>query len=389
MRALEWNCRGVNSEDSLTIPYLRWLVLKTNPDFLFLSKTKCPVSGLISVFNKLGCKGCTGVDALNASGGLFVTWFSTNLLVTPEECSQNFSLCNIVDGPYSYYLCFVYGAPRHENREGVWDSLNKIIDRKQGPLIILGDFNQIEFKDKKCGGSRVIVGAKKFTERRVGNGLFELPSHRPAFTWCNNREGGDTIYEQLDRAYWPEELGPLQAALKQEHCGDMEVAKRHEIQEKAKFQHLYWKQRTKLAWNRLGDQSTKLFFRSVKVRKGRNWINSIKEEDGTWIYEEEAVARQFHSYFQKLFTPNNDRLGLGFGETTDNLVLSTHASPQEEESKSWRWGDNIQEQNILMIDGSWKEMESGEVRAAYGWVMEQGSSHMQEGANRIFAASPL
>ncbi|KAL2900063.1 50S ribosomal protein L3 [Bienertia sinuspersici] len=38
-------------------------------------------------------------------------------------------------------------------------------------------------------------------QRRIDNGLTELPVHGPAFTWCNNREGGELIYEQLDRAY--------------------------------------------------------------------------------------------------------------------------------------------------------------------------------------------
>ncbi|KAL2923754.1 Trigger factor [Bienertia sinuspersici] len=88
-----------------------------------------------------------------------------------------------------------------ENREEVWEALNEKLTRCQGPLIILGDFNQVEVADQKSGGFDYLPGAKKFTEWRIGNGLTELPSHGPSFTWCNNRRGGELIYEQLDRAY--------------------------------------------------------------------------------------------------------------------------------------------------------------------------------------------
>ncbi|KAL2922765.1 Gamma-glutamyl phosphate reductase [Bienertia sinuspersici] len=184
MRSLSWNCRGVNSENSTTIPY---------------------ISDLRSKFSKFGCTGSMGVDALNFNGGLFVAWFSTSMLVKVEECTKNFILCNISDGPYFYYLCFLYGAPKIEHREEVWEALNDKFSSRQGPLIMIGDFNQMEFADQKSGGSIYIPGEKKFTEWRIGNGLTELPSHGPAFMWCNNRRGGELIHEQLNQAYCNED----------------------------------------------------------------------------------------------------------------------------------------------------------------------------------------
>ncbi|KAL2938538.1 putative tRNA sulfurtransferase [Bienertia sinuspersici] len=184
MRALAWNGRGSNSEDSITMPFVRWLVRKAYPDFVFLSEIKCSASFLSSNIIKLGPKG---------------------MAVKTEECTKNFVLCNIIDGPYFYYLCFLYGAPRLENRDELREVLNEKLAKYQGPIIILGDFNQVEFADEKSGGFNYLPGATKFTKWRVGNGLIELPSHGPAFTWCNNREGGDVIYEQLDLAYCNEQ----------------------------------------------------------------------------------------------------------------------------------------------------------------------------------------
>ncbi|KAL2929498.1 HTH-type transcriptional regulator lrs14 [Bienertia sinuspersici] len=87
--------------------------------------------------------------------------------VKVEVCTENFILCNIFDGPYYYYICFLNGAPKIENREEIWRTLSEIFVRHQGPLVILGDFNQVEFADQKGGGTRYIPGAKKFTEWRL------------------------------------------------------------------------------------------------------------------------------------------------------------------------------------------------------------------------------
>ncbi|KAL2922564.1 E3 ubiquitin-protein ligase SGR9 amyloplastic [Bienertia sinuspersici] len=135
MRALAWNCRGANSKNFTANPYIRWLVTKTNPGFVFLSETKCSASNLSTIFNKWGCKGSTGVDALNFSGGLF---------------------CSLV---------------LHESSK---------LAKCQGFVAILGDFNQVEFSDQKKGGSGYLLGFN---------------------TWCNNKEGSELIYEQLDQAY--------------------------------------------------------------------------------------------------------------------------------------------------------------------------------------------
>ncbi|KAL2938022.1 LINE-1 retrotransposable element ORF2 protein [Bienertia sinuspersici] len=67
------------------------------------------------------------------------------------------------------------------------------------PTVILGDFNQIEFLDQKLGGTNYIPGASAFSSWRINLMLSELPFHGTKFTWCNNREKGDIIYERLDR----------------------------------------------------------------------------------------------------------------------------------------------------------------------------------------------
>ncbi|KAL2938539.1 hypothetical protein RDABS01_021988, partial [Bienertia sinuspersici] len=38
------------------------------------------------------------------------------------------------------------------------------------------------------------------------------------------------------------------------------------------------------------------------MRKGTNWINGTKEEDGTWIHDDDTVAKYFYKHFENLFS---------------------------------------------------------------------------------------
>lgn len=69
MRAGAWNCRGLKSADSPTIPFLRWLVSTKALNFLFLSETKSKVADLDSTLSRLGFNSWSGHDASDLSGG--------------------------------------------------------------------------------------------------------------------------------------------------------------------------------------------------------------------------------------------------------------------------------------------------------------------------------
>ncbi|KAL2927509.1 Hydroxycarboxylic acid receptor 3 [Bienertia sinuspersici] len=94
---------------------------------------------------------------------------------------------------------------RNSLQEEVWEKLKNLFASNPGPTILLGDFNQIEFADQKLGVRKYLPGARAFSVWRISSGLIELPTRGPAFTWCNNRETSDLIFEQLDRAYSNEE----------------------------------------------------------------------------------------------------------------------------------------------------------------------------------------
>lgn len=82
------------------------------------------------------------------------------------------------------------------------ETLRAFIWSHPGPLIILGDFNQVEYSTQKLGGNLVLQGANDFSSWKLDCKLIELPFHRVPFTWTNKRENEDVILERLDRAYY-------------------------------------------------------------------------------------------------------------------------------------------------------------------------------------------
>lgn len=63
-----------------------------------------------------------------------------------------------------------------------------------------------------------------------------------------------------------------------------------------------WLQRSRTSWLKEGDKNTSFFHRMAKGRHRRNHISRIKDSDGNWIEEEQAIGDIFSDYFKNIFT---------------------------------------------------------------------------------------
>ncbi|KAL2945520.1 Plasminogen activator inhibitor 1 [Bienertia sinuspersici] len=243
MRALAWNCRGVNSENSLAIPYIRWLVRKTNPDFVFLSEIKCAASKLDSKFHYMGFTGIIGVDAVNQNGDL------------------------------SYFAYFLYGDPNLEGRGEVWETLKKLLNANrtysneewrclfpkasiENYKIIASDHGAIllETSPKKAKSKRPYkieawclekcevkeIIKQEWAMETKGSSMFRAMKKQEAVsiacrTWCLNRKKDLGI--TWDK--FKEELEATREETNEEWYGVNEVEKRRQCQEKARDQLMY------------------------------------------------------------------------------------------------------------------------------------------------------
>lgn len=65
---------------------------------------------------------------------------------------------------------------------------------------------------------------------------------------------------------------------------------------------IYWKQRSKADWLKEGDRNTKIFHAKASLRKRKNKIWGILDEDEKWIEEVEDIERMFCEYFATSFS---------------------------------------------------------------------------------------
>ncbi|XP_021757463.1 uncharacterized protein LOC110722503 [Chenopodium quinoa] len=143
--------------------------------------------------------GCSGVDVVGLSGGMFVFWF-TPLGLVPVYSSQNVFLCKLEQGDEIKHIMFVYGSPHVSFRLEVWNLITNILETIPN-VVLIGDFNQVEYLSDKLGDSSSIPGQMDFISWRIGMDLVDVPFSGPKFTWTNNRTDLDPIFERLDRAY--------------------------------------------------------------------------------------------------------------------------------------------------------------------------------------------
>ena len=67
----------------------------------------------------------------------------------------------------------------------------------------------------------------------------------------------------------------------------------------------FWKQRSRNLWLTLGDSNTGYFHAITKIRKAKNRMSVLEDEDGIPQYEEEQISTVICKFYSDLFTSNN------------------------------------------------------------------------------------
>ncbi|XP_058192210.1 uncharacterized protein LOC131309618 [Rhododendron vialii] len=171
MKLLSWNCQGLGHP--LTVRAARSLACGNGINLLFLMETKCTVYSLRSLVFKLG------------DGNKFAFF-------APQD-----------GGRYLWGLVFavIYGHPVLSRREDTWVFLGEVASKLSGPLLVMGDFNQVLNDDEKWSTNTGQIRGWNWCSNFVTRcGLSDIPSFGVKFTWSNNQSGDAATYEKLDRA---------------------------------------------------------------------------------------------------------------------------------------------------------------------------------------------
>ncbi|XP_074301170.1 uncharacterized protein LOC141632526 [Silene latifolia] len=87
-------------------------------------------------------------------------------------------------------------------RASVLQEVEEWIGSCNFPFLMVGDFNQVEYRcDKLSLSQRPIGGVDEFCLWKIRNELLDIPFKGPCFTWCNNRKGEKRVYERIDKAF--------------------------------------------------------------------------------------------------------------------------------------------------------------------------------------------
>ena len=94
---------------------------------------------------------------------------------------------------------------------------------------------------------------------------------------------------------------------------------------------LHWYQKSRCQWINHGDRNTSYFHTKTIIRRQRNKIKALKNEQHVWVWEENNLKEMARDFFQRLFmndTEGNQRTGIMEGQfpllaphSMENLVV--------------------------------------------------------------------
>jgi hypothetical protein len=92
-------------------------------------------------------------------------------------------------------------SPDKRDKFAFWDSFTSVGEGFANPWLCIRNLNYILDQSKKLGGRPVASSSHYPYKHFIDHfGLVDLGFVGNPFTWCNNRQGSDTIKERLDRS---------------------------------------------------------------------------------------------------------------------------------------------------------------------------------------------
>ena len=200
MNCIGWNCRGCGN--NATIRELEVLVKTHIPKFLFLCETRQKSDRVERMRRRLGLSGFAGCDSDGMSGGLALFWHES-LHVEVKEVTARYidvHVCESVSGP-RWHATFIYGEPRTDQRQHMWDALCALRATSDLPWFLMGDFNEALWQHEHLSFCpRPESQMTAFRDTLLLCELKDLSFSGLPFTYDNRRSGRANVRVRLDRA---------------------------------------------------------------------------------------------------------------------------------------------------------------------------------------------
>jgi hypothetical protein len=145
-----------------------------------------------------------------------------------------------------------------------------------------------------------------------------LNSWRNSFTWLDNinntssnlrewnRDVFGNIFKRKERIL--RRLEGINRKLQNSHI-DRLIILRDELWEEynviVKQEDVYWQHQAHTKWLTLGDKNTKFFHMSALQRRRKNKIAALQDNNGQWIYEENALQNLMVNFYKNLYSSSH------------------------------------------------------------------------------------
>lgn len=216
MSFMSWNCRGLGNQTAIRV--LVDLIHAKKPSVLFLMETLIDARRMEVIRVKLGFSGMFVVDNIGHSGVLAMLWKEDfDLQITSYSRNHIDTTVSVDAGRPKWRYTGFYGMPGRNRRRESWQLLRTLSSMNDLPCVVMGDFNDLMFREEKRGGrphpEYLLHGFRDVVEEC---GLQNLPFEGNQFTWEHSRGSPNWIEEKLDRILtntsWLQIYGGVKAA---------------------------------------------------------------------------------------------------------------------------------------------------------------------------------
>ncbi|XP_070045848.1 uncharacterized protein [Nicotiana tomentosiformis] len=249
----------------------------------------------------------------NCANKIWIFWSSDYVIEILEDREQHVLLriSNSV-GTQPFYISAVYAKCDETLRCRLWEEFRDVASWVNGPWGVVGDFNVVSCEEEKKGGRPFRVEDNlDFLACLSHCRLQDAGYCGSQFTWSDNRDPPNTIWERQDFGDIYEEPKRLEAlirSLEEAMISDlspecrMNLSKaRAEFTRFLKLQDSILRQKARVKWLIEGDDNTSFFHVIIKDRRKKLNIQRIRDDNDNLMEGTKDVAGVAVRFFQQLF----------------------------------------------------------------------------------------
>nr|GFC22943.1 RNA-directed DNA polymerase, eukaryota [Tanacetum cinerariifolium] len=169
--------------------WIKELTSKNKINFMAIQETKTHCVNHMDVKFMWGNSNynCVYSKAVGNSGGILCVWEATVFKKDYATISDNFVAIHGTWLPSNSKVLFVaiYAPQQVSRKRHLWDYVLTLIDRWNGEVVVLGDFNEVWNIDKRRGSCFNPTSARVFDQFISALGLVDVKIKGYTFTWSH------------------------------------------------------------------------------------------------------------------------------------------------------------------------------------------------------------